>query len=558
MARVTRKFRPHPQLLMDVIRRQAGTLSKAILEATMNAVDAKAKRCEITITRERVTIIDDGHGFKDNAEVENFFEVFGQPHEEGDAVYGKFRMGRGQLFSFGQNAWRSNAVSMKVDVKRDGLDYQFEDELPMAPGCAITIDLYEPLTNAGLHDTVREFGQFAAYVSIPVIVNNTQVSRLPTDEKWDFETEEGYFKLGSGSLRVYNLGVLVREFHSGHYGTGGIVVSKKPLEVNFARNDVMGTCKVWRRLKDFVRRQAEDVMKSKPLDDVGRQRLAERFHEEKVYHELRDRKIITDVSGKHHCVEHLIMQERICVAPDHDRVGDYIMQTGQAFVLAKSTLERFDVRTMRALLNLLLAAGASDYMISRLKIVSFEELAKAAGGAYRLLPDKQWRPKERLWIRLAERFSYLSWKNSMVLCRNGESIEMPKREMEGRDIHVGTSNDANGWTDGDSYIAIDRRYLARLNPSKLSDLFEYGRLLLHEYCHNEADTGTDVHGPEFDAAFRERVGMIGLFVEWAMTEIPKQAERATKTAAKAKDRMERLAKAEATLAAAEVAADTKH
>ena len=38
----TRRFKPHPQLLLDVIQRQAGTLGKAVLEAVMNAVDAKA------------------------------------------------------------------------------------------------------------------------------------------------------------------------------------------------------------------------------------------------------------------------------------------------------------------------------------------------------------------------------------------------------------------------------------------------------------------------------------------------------------------------------------
>lgn len=27
--------------------------------------------------------------------IENFFKTFGKPHEDGDSVYGKFRMGRG-------------------------------------------------------------------------------------------------------------------------------------------------------------------------------------------------------------------------------------------------------------------------------------------------------------------------------------------------------------------------------------------------------------------------------------------------------------------------------
>ena len=36
----TRTLNAHNKLLFDVIRRQAGTLSKAILEGVMNSVDA--------------------------------------------------------------------------------------------------------------------------------------------------------------------------------------------------------------------------------------------------------------------------------------------------------------------------------------------------------------------------------------------------------------------------------------------------------------------------------------------------------------------------------------
>jgi hypothetical protein len=42
-------FKMHPKLLLDVIQRQAGTLSKAILEGVMNAVDAGATHGAITL-----------------------------------------------------------------------------------------------------------------------------------------------------------------------------------------------------------------------------------------------------------------------------------------------------------------------------------------------------------------------------------------------------------------------------------------------------------------------------------------------------------------------------
>ena len=94
-----RKFKMHPDLLFSVIKSQAGTQEKAILEAVMNAVDAGATKCEIKIDENGYSIVDDGKGFVSRQEVDEFFETFGTPHKEGDATYGRFRMGRGQLFA---------------------------------------------------------------------------------------------------------------------------------------------------------------------------------------------------------------------------------------------------------------------------------------------------------------------------------------------------------------------------------------------------------------------------------------------------------------------------
>src|ERR1051325_290463 len=120
----TRRFQMHHQLLHDVILRQAGTLGKALLESVMNAVDARATRCEISLTADSVIVQDDGIGFRSREEIEQFFEVFGQPHQTGEEkVYGTFRMGRGQMFAFGHNLWKTAHFEMEVDVKRSGLDY---------------------------------------------------------------------------------------------------------------------------------------------------------------------------------------------------------------------------------------------------------------------------------------------------------------------------------------------------------------------------------------------------------------------------------------------------
>ncbi|MFK5108744.1 ATP-binding protein, partial [Klebsiella pneumoniae] len=62
-------FVMHPELLRSVIQRQAGSLSKAVLEAVMNSIDAGATRIDVDFDANYVTIKDDGKGFADANEI---------------------------------------------------------------------------------------------------------------------------------------------------------------------------------------------------------------------------------------------------------------------------------------------------------------------------------------------------------------------------------------------------------------------------------------------------------------------------------------------------------
>src|SRR6266436_3542027 len=69
-----RRFRMHAQLLYDVILRQAGSLAKAFLEGVMNSVDAHASYVDLWLNEDRGLLVDDGEGFKNRREVEDWFE----------------------------------------------------------------------------------------------------------------------------------------------------------------------------------------------------------------------------------------------------------------------------------------------------------------------------------------------------------------------------------------------------------------------------------------------------------------------------------------------------
>jgi hypothetical protein len=257
-----RKFTIDPSIIYHIISAQAGTLGKALLECVMNSIDAGATRVNITLEPDTVIIQDDGQGFRSRQEIEQWFEVFGFPHNERgsngnlERVYGQFGVGRGQLWSFASTQWRTNEFLMDVDIKTRGLVYELQTDLTSVPGLTITGKFYEVQAPSALGATERELVELAAYAQIPVSVNGRQINKLPSELKWPYETNEAWIRLKeSGDLWVYNLGVLVRKFPAHHLGSGGTVVTKPKVELqlNMARNDILvAKCPVWKNIRAFI------------------------------------------------------------------------------------------------------------------------------------------------------------------------------------------------------------------------------------------------------------------------------------------------------------------
>ncbi|CCP05931.1 hypothetical protein BN440_0880 [Erwinia amylovora MR1] len=90
-------FEIDPQIIHHIIYSQAGSIGKAVIELMMNSDDAGASMVSIDITPEGFAYRDDGRGFASYEDVKRYFGRFGTPHQEGDATYGRFRLGRGQI-----------------------------------------------------------------------------------------------------------------------------------------------------------------------------------------------------------------------------------------------------------------------------------------------------------------------------------------------------------------------------------------------------------------------------------------------------------------------------
>lgn len=143
------QFKIHPSVIYSIIREQSGSPQKALAELVMNSVDAGAKNIHLELSAEKFSIKDDGLGFKNMSEIEEFFGKFGTPHKKGDAVFGQFRLGRGQAFSIAKTEWRSGCFGMSVDLacvgKTETHGYHLHEFAEHVQGCEIHGDFYESL-----------------------------------------------------------------------------------------------------------------------------------------------------------------------------------------------------------------------------------------------------------------------------------------------------------------------------------------------------------------------------------------------------------------------------
>lgn len=498
----------------------------------MNSVDAGATRCEITLTDTTAQIADDGRGFRSKEEIYQWFEVFGAPQTE-EKTYGRFRIGRGQLFAFGKNRWTTKSFVMEVDFKNRGDQYDLRENPQAASGCTILVEFYDKLYPSQVVQTEQDLKLWCRWMPIEVTLNGMRLSHAPGEFDWTEETPEAYVELDERpSLEVYNLGAHVKSFPKYQFGVGGEVVSKQQLQTNFARNDIMSDCAVWKKIMPLVDQKArERITRSKKgLDDAQRQRLARQAVNDALeYSEWRCLPIFTAATGRNYkAVELDNIHHKITVAPKGSRLGDMVHRQGLAFVLAKETLDRFAMGSLRELVDWLKRKSKYSYReFDHLVVVDFDQITQGMDLSYEILAAEKLTLNERIWVDLIR-----TVKSHLRLCdepdlawRGGEDdytdfyARRDRRSMA-REILVGVSQGANGWTDAASYIALNRAFLKR-HALDLKGFVGVGRLLLHEACHREPDLEDHDHDQSFYELFHDSAEeFLAEFVQECFSKLP--------------------------------------
>lgn len=489
-----RRFGMHQNLLYDVILRQAGTLQKAVLEGVMNGVDAQATRIDIQLANDAVSIQDDGHGFRTRAEIEHVFEIFGAP-QDATKTFSRFHMGRGQLFAFGRNTWTTNAFQMQVDVKAQGLDYVLTDLTPAVPGCRIDITLYDALLPSALDSVVRELKAWVSWVSVPVFINGVRASKTIDQADWTHTTDEFVVKIQArGMLDIFNQGVLVCSMPAHRHGTGGTIVSKVPLQVNFARNDVQSSCPVWRRILRVLQQHSEQVVVQKPrINDAERQHVVQKLQAGELrVDDIWSHKLFQNVEGKYYSFEQMLRAppRQVSSAPRGDAVATRAHEQKLAFVFSEETLGHFDVESPAALLNKLRAMIPVAPHSRSIFVNRWLDICTAVGrDAFDAIIQDTHEEVPMTGMNALQRRNFLCIDAAM-------RVIAVHAEKGRRRLLAGKSDVADAWTDGAHTIWINVTQLS-LVPQGYTGCIRLASLILHEYLHDSSDIETHDHDAEF-------------------------------------------------------------
>jgi hypothetical protein len=533
-----RSLKTSANYMFVAFKAQGGSLEKALLEGAMNCEDAGATGMRFIVGKDKIQIIDDGKGMN-RREIEEYFEVIGAEHEmdddgySSDAKFGTFRMGRGQLFVYGKNTWRTGTHEMTIDMKKDGVEYDLVDgyedgdgkvtPLKEYNGCAITIELYDTLDNRAMRYLRDRFKELVQYMDIPVwykddnMAEEAVINTPPKDCTWTHETDEFYIatKNNSRELLLYQQGVFVERIFTSTYGVGGVAVSKKPLKLNLSRNAVIrGECPRWKRLDEYLKSLGDEKLKdskNKNPNEDERFAIAERIMDPCSYGHggYKGIRFLRDVNGKCWSPQMIKAATRrfeltaggemlISVGAVGDNLGCRIMDFKKAIVFDQDILDQHGL-DLEGLKEIITKVQCS--LRDELKTIPLEKIDASFKDKAKVLQDRDLNKGQKIFCEIMSRVGEEIVREMVRIADDGDeedyyiaSWEKVRKRL--RRITIGEWKGTAAFTDGSSFIAFDKNYVAEKGFG-LRQWPEYLVVLVHEYCHEDSDMD-DSHNHTFE------------------------------------------------------------
>jgi hypothetical protein len=553
MVSETLRLSAHEKFIIDGIKRQAGTVEKAVLELVMNAIEAQlhqsAKpKVEINFSVEedqaKLVVRDSGRGFKSRVEVEEWFAKFGTPHDEcpeckktmklkaggmlfvcgcGYSTEGRtwaeFRMGRGQAMSFGRVVYRTGKFRMEYDLETDPDKRSYAKPIPPQSEWEVNAE-GEPID-----PQVNHVLDFALQSNLP----NHKGCEV-TVYFYDNPIPSAYRSLDAFKSKIKHH----VEFIEGEITFNGEQINTPASECKwdietgdayfmFGKGSNLSLYNIGAFVNDF---SAADmgvtgvvVSKDKMMVNFARNDVQQRCP---VWQRIRI--IITEnkIKKVRRASRRLNENERISTLQDI-RDGDVQYSEVKNIGLFELTDGKvMSLEAVRKIRSHWTFADPGDRIADRLMqtdtaICFSRETVEALDYS----GDEQnffgWLLKEYAydipngWDKITpfyRTFDDVSggYSNTHSIIPTNKLSKAERRfltvmerfnKWNGRTLCIGVSDTAHAWTDGRTFIAFNRAYLRRHNPQYHYGAAKLVTLAVHELAHDEDDTGSHLHKVEF-------------------------------------------------------------
>jgi hypothetical protein len=179
------------------------------------------------------------------------------------------------------------------------------------------------------------------------------MTKSATRDFWTLEDDLAYYRIiqGAHALEVYDRDVFVRHFTTWQLGVGGVVVSKQPLELNFARNALESACPIWSGIRKVIEALVIRTLTcAGRLTDSQRKFLGVRFREVAQCapdpQAWKGVKLLTDPWGLHLPLSALADYRRFVHSPGPSALACAAHGVDGTFVVTDSLLDRFGVDSL--------------------------------------------------------------------------------------------------------------------------------------------------------------------------------------------------------------------
>ncbi|MDO8728645.1 MAG: ATP-binding protein [bacterium] len=503
-------FEVDAAIVNDLIYRQNGTISTALRELVMNAFDANSEKVELLIWAEGFDVKDVGDGFEDESSIMRNFKRFGTPHKEGDAKYGRFRIGRGQVMAFAQTTWHSKTYQMITDVRSKDAGFLLKKDVNPYDGCHVYGEFYTPLDTHELLRAIEDVTKLVRYSPWPVFINQIQVN-VQDGVVWDYEDDKlkiSFNPKGRYGINLYSLGILVKELQMYRYGITADVVTKQALQLNMARNEINENDPLWRHVHNVLREELRKRQGNKSkLTESERQAVIDQFHCKEIgFCEIAKLPLLKDVRGKPSSFYTQLAKKRPWTVSEENqaRIADTVSTRGNAFVLPRSELDIWRVKSIDALISTAknnLGDGCEENnarfyrrLLSEVEVAPFEKISAGVNDQYALIPLSDLTEME------------CAQRNALQYTAANMSKRLEKLHGEPigkRKLHIGVSHSV-AWTDSSTYIAFNRKTLS-LFDNGMQGLTQLVAILLHELTHRDGSISSNGHDMAFYENFHDAV-----------------------------------------------------